>query len=47
MGRKSLNKTYQQVLEEKRIRSRQYYSINKDRIKREAVERYNKLKNKG
>ena len=45
MGRKSLNKTYEQILEEKRIRSRKYYALHKDEINKKVMTRYNKLKN--
>ena len=45
MGRKALNKTYEQVLEENRIRSAKYYEKNKDLCKKKAMDRYNKLKN--
>jgi predicted solute-binding protein len=44
MGRKSLNKTYEQVLEENRIRSKQYYELNKNEIIKKAMKRYNQLK---
>jgi len=45
MGRKKLNKTYQQILEENRIRSKKYYKLHKEKMKKKAMERYNKLKN--
>jgi hypothetical protein len=45
MGRKSLNKTYDQILKENRIRAKKYYEEHKDECKRKAMERYNKLKN--
>jgi hypothetical protein len=45
MGRKSLNKTYEQILEENRIRAKKYYELYKEKIKKKAMERYNKLKN--
>lgn len=44
MGRKSLNKTYEQVLEENRIRSKQYYELHKKEIIKKAMKRYNQLK---
>lgn len=46
MGRKSLNKTYKQILEEKRIRANKYYQINKEMCKQKARDRYNLLKSK-
>jgi len=45
MGRKSLNKSYEQVLEENRIRSKEYYKLHKEEIKKKAMDRYNRLKN--
>ena len=45
MGRKSLHKTYEQVLEENRIRSKKYYKLHKEECKKKSMERYNKLKN--
>lgn len=44
MGRKSLNKTYEQILEEKRIRANKYYKDNMEECKKKALNRYNKLK---
>ncbi len=44
MGRKSLHKTYEQILEENRIRSKKYYKLHKEKIKKKIMERYNKLK---
>lgn len=44
MGRKSLNKTYEQILEQKRIYAKQYYALNKTEVNRKVMERYNKLK---
>jgi hypothetical protein len=44
MGRKRLNKTYQQILEENRIRSKKYYELHRERIKKSSMERYNSLK---
>lgn len=44
MGRKSLNKTHEQILEENRIRAAQYYSIHKDKINKKSMDRYNKRK---
>ena len=46
MGRKSYNKTYEQILEENRLRAREYYSKNKDEINKKKMEKYYKLKNK-
>jgi len=45
MGRKSLNKSYEQILEENRIRSKKYYELHKEEIKKKAMKRYNRLKN--
>lgn len=45
MGRKSLNKSYKQILEENRIRSKEYYQRHKEEIKKKVMDRYNKLKN--
>ena len=44
MGRKKLNKTYQQILEENRIRSKKYYELHKEKIKKKMMNRYDKLK---
>lgn len=44
MGRKSLNKTYEQILAENRIRSKQYYELYKKEINEKAMVRYNKRK---
>ena len=44
MGRKSLNKSYETILEENRIRAKQYYIENKEECKKKAMARYNKLK---
>ena len=44
MGRRFLNKSYDQVLKENRERSKIYYKNNKDSIKEKRMERYNKLK---
>ena len=44
MGRKSLNKSYSQLLEENRLRSKKYYELYKEEIKKKAMDRYNKLK---
>ena len=46
MGRKSYNKTYEQILEENRLRAREYYSKNKDEINKKKMEKYYALKNK-
>ena len=45
MGRKSLNKSYKQILEEGRLRAKKYYDLNKEKVKRKAMDRYYKLKN--
>ena len=44
MGRRSLNKTYDEILEQKRVYSKQYYKKNKEKINKKVMERYNKLK---
>lgn len=44
MGRKSLNKTYEQILRENRERSKQYYELHKERLNRQSMDRYNRLK---
>lgn len=45
MGRKSLNKTYEQILAEGRIRASNYYQKHREEAKKKAMERYNKKKN--
>ena len=45
MGRKSKNKSYEQVLEENRIRSKKYYELHQEEVKQKVMDRYNKLKN--
>lgn len=45
MGRKSKNKTYEQILEENRIRSKKYYELYKDDLNKKSMDRYNKKKN--
>ena len=47
MGRKPLNKTYDEVLEESRVRSKEYYEQNKEAIRKKRMERYNQLKMSG
>ena len=47
MGRKPLNKSYEEVLEESRERANEYYELNKEEIKKKRMERYNQLKNGG
>ena len=44
MGRKSLNKTYEQILAEGRIRANKYYQEHREEAKKKAMERYNKKK---
>jgi hypothetical protein len=46
MGRKSLNKTYEQILAENRVRSRAYYKLHRDDVNKKSMERYNNLKQK-
>ena len=45
MGRKSKNKTYEQILQENRVRSKKYYELYKNELNRKSMVRYNKLKN--
>ena len=45
MGRKPLNKSYEEILEESRQRSKEYYEENKDEVKKKRMDRYNQLKN--
>jgi hypothetical protein len=47
MGRKPLNKSYEEILEESRERANEYYELNKEEIKKKRMERYNQLKNGG
>ncbi len=44
MGRKSHNKTYKQILEEKRIRAIEYYRKNRDAVNQKRRAAYEKLK---
>lgn len=44
MGRKSHNKTYEQVLEEKRTRAIEYYRKNRDVVNAKRRTQYEKLK---
>lgn len=44
MGRKSLNKTHEQILEENRVRSAKYYLLHKEEINKKIMDRYNKRK---
>lgn len=44
MGRKPLNKTYEQILAESRERANEYYEENKEEVKKKRMERYNLLK---
>jgi hypothetical protein len=46
MGRKSHNKTYEQMLEEKRIRAIEYYYNNRDAVNKKRRAAYEKLKKK-
>jgi len=45
MGRKSLNRTYDEMLESKRRTSNEYYKIHKDEILKKRNDKYQKLKN--
>ena len=38
-------RTYEELLAYKRAYSEKYYATNRERLQKEAVERYNKLKN--
>ena len=44
MGRKSHNKTYDQLLKEKRIRAIEYYRKNRDAVNKKRRAMYEKLK---
>lgn len=44
MGRKSHNKTYEQILEEKRVRALKYYYSNRDEINSKRRSLYEELK---
>ena len=44
MGRKSMNRTYEELLEIKRIRANKYYSLHKEDVKKKARDRYALLK---
>lgn len=44
MGRKSHNKTYEQILEEKRTRALEYYYKNRDDVNAKRRATYEKLK---
>jgi hypothetical protein len=46
MGRKSLNLSYEEMLEKKRNQANKYYSSNRDMINKKRREKYNMLKNK-
>ncbi len=46
MGRKSHNKTYEQVLEKSRVRANKYYQLHKEEIKKKKLQKYYELKNK-
>lgn len=47
MGRKPLNKSYEEILQEARERAKDYYEKNKDAVKRKRMDRYNQLKQDG
>jgi hypothetical protein len=44
MGRKRLNKTYKQILEESNIRSKRYYDLHKEDVKKKRMLRYWEVK---
>ena len=44
MGRNSLNRTYEEILEINRIRANEYYTNHKEEIKEKYREKYEKLK---
>lgn len=44
MGRKSHNKTYDQLLAEKRVRAIEYYRKNRDAVNKKRRDKYEKLK---
>ena len=45
MGRKSLNRTYEEMLDHKRIKANEYYKLHREEINKKRTEKYNKLKN--
>jgi len=45
MGRKSLNRTYKELLELRRVAANEYYKNNKDVISEKRKIKYQKLKN--
>jgi len=46
MGRKSLNRTYEEILKLKRINANNYYKLNKELVNKKRRKLYNDLKNK-
>ena len=44
MGRKSYNRTYEETLEIKRIKSNKYYQLNREMINQKRRSDYQKLK---
>ena len=47
MGRKSLNRTDDELREQKRLRNQRYHQRHKDKIQRNQMERYYGRKNGG
>lgn len=45
MGRKSLNRTYEELLELRRVAANEYYKLNRDIISEKRRIKYQKLKN--
>jgi hypothetical protein len=45
MGRKSYNRTYEEMLKLARVRALKYYNLNRDAINKKKQQDYQKLKN--
>lgn len=46
MGRKKLNRTREELLEQQRVRAKRYYEKHKQRLNKNSLQRYYKQKNK-
>ena len=44
MGRKSFNRTYEEMLEERRIAANEYYRLHKNEVNKKRRLKYQKLK---
>ena len=44
MGRKSLNRTYKEMLEIQRNKANEYYRLHRDEVNRKRRKKYSKLK---